>query len=308
MESIKQKSSEKALERESEIKLDEILNDPNNAFLSEHDNNLALIDNAPTAQEALSIAEELIWRRLEQTYRYQTITHIEGVDVELADVYGVKKRIDTIKEHQLQIGEGGDAFVVVDKSDMRELPPEVCYKFAKTESTPRGRNPLTYEAELQGDFFDIVTELTDSKITVPEAYYVAELGNDKMLAMEKLPAKSVDDILLGKGTLPDWLDLDVFCSELKSLIDVLHQKGLYHRDMHVGNVMIRQTEKEPEDGKWGYVIDFGLSGYGMEGLDPYKKEVAGELFTYNDDYVIIEEVSKSLSKYRERKGKSYAND
>lgn len=300
MESFELKAIEANQEQEAEKKLEEILEDPDNAFLTEHKMNLDRIEDAETAVEALRIAEELILKRLERTFEFRLLKPVEGMAVGPVNFEGIKRTIDSIKSHQELIGEGGDAFVVVDKNEIREFPPEICYKFAKAEQTPRGRNPMSYEAEIHGDFYEAAKEISNM-IGVPMPFYSTELGHDKIIAMEKLPAKSVDDVLRGMGGLPDWFDVDMFCDELKHVFDELHRRGLYHRDMHVGNLMITQSATPPEDGKWGYIIDFGLSGYGSENMDPYRKELAGQVFTYANDYDIIESVRRGLNDYRNRK-------
>ncbi len=300
MESVKSIEFEVNPEVEAEKKLDKILSDHENAFLIEHEANNSRIENAETYVEALQIAEELILKRLERTFHFKLMQSIDGVSTESINVRGIKKTIDSIKENKEQIGEGGDAFVVIAKNEIREFPPEVCYKFAKVEETPRGRNAMNYEAEIHDDFYKTVNELSNCHIGIPLPFYSVELGADKMIAMERLYARSIDDILRGMGSLPEWFKIDDFCDQLKELFAELHQRGLYHRDMHVGNIMIRQTPNEPEDGKWGYLIDFGLSGYGMEGMDPYRKEVADAVFTYADDNGIIEIVRHSLHEYQNR--------
>jgi serine/threonine protein kinase len=287
-------------EVEAERKLEATLESPENAFLFAHKQHISRIENAETAVEALRIAEEIIMRRLEATYKFHLLEPVEGVEVESIKLAVIKETLDSIKANQEIIGEGGDAIVVIDKSRISELPPELCYKFAKTEKTPRGRNPMSEEAILQGDFYEIANELSQYHIGVPRPFYMTELGHDKLIAMEKLPARSIEDILHGRGSLPDWFDIDKFCENLKRFLTELHARGLYHRDMHVGNIMVRQSPEEPEDGKWGYVIDFGLSGYGVENLDPYRKEVAGTSFTYADDDGIISEVHHVLHDYRNR--------
>tara|TARA_B100000508_G_scaffold138819_2_gene135660 strand:- start:9659 stop:10582 length:924 start_codon:yes stop_codon:yes gene_type:complete len=290
-------------EVQAERELETILDDPANAFLEAHPQNMAKINNAETAVEALAIAEGLILERLERTFKFDLVREVEGVETISVNLKGIKKVIDSIKENQRVIGEGGDAFVVIDKNEIRELPPEVCYKFAKEEKTPRGRSTMSQEADIHGEFYQAAGELEGSNISVPMPFYSTEIAQDKMLAMEKLPAKSIDDILRGMGSLPDWLDIDDFCEQLGEFLDAMHERGLYHRDMHVGNVMISQSEEPPEDGRHGFVIDFGLSGYGVQGMDPYKKEVAGSTFTYNQDHAIINPIRRQLNDYRVRNRK-----
>lgn len=298
MESIEQKEQILDPEIEAERKLEELLEDPDNAFLHEHKMHINRIENVETAVEALAIAESIIMKRLEATFKFNLIRPVEGVETDLVNLEGIRKTLDTVKANQEKIGEGGDAYVVIAKTEIKKFPPEVCYKFAKAEATPRGRNPMAYEAELQSDFYEQAQKLAELHIGVPEPYYSSELGHDKLIAMEKLPAKSVDDILRGIGSLPEWFDIDRFCDNLEKFLNALHEQGLYHRDMHVGNVMIRQSIEEPADGWWGYVIDFGLSGYGAENMDPYRKEMADMVFTYHKDDDIINEVRQALHRYQ----------
>lgn len=291
----------RTLEAEADDRLEALLADPEYAFLSAHPRNLARIEEAPTAIDALDIALDLIAERLQRTFEFRSIRSVEGVELTEVNLEGIRSVIDRIKDEQEVIGEGGDAIVVVSRNEVAELPPVVCYKFAKSEETPRGRNPLSVEAEIQGEVYDIAADRPDSAIGVPMPYYATEMGNDKLIAMEKLPARSVDDVLRGKGLLPDWFDVDVFCDQLQGFLDVMHERNLYHRDMHFGNVMIRQSAHYPEDGKLGYLIDFGLTGYGHEGMDPYRKEQAGEVFTYNNDYAIINKIRRDLKTFQLRK-------
>lgn len=303
MKSFESAPAVKIPEHEAEAELEAILEAEENAFLSAHPQNIQRIENAASAQEAVLIAKELINRRMEQTFQFKLLKEVEGVEAISASAQGVRKIIESIKANQEKIGEGGDAFVVVDKNEIKEFPPEICYKFAKEEQTPRGRNSMTGEAEIHGSFYRASTDLLNSKIGVPMPMYTTEMGKDKVLAMEKLPAKSVDDILRGMGRLPDWFEVEAFCDQLQEFLSHMHQKGLYHRDMHIGNVMVSQVIDMPEDGKWGYVIDFGLSSHGMEGMDPYKKEIAGTRFTYADDNGIIGQVRLELKNYQNRNGK-----
>ncbi len=282
----------------AEDELESLMEDPQNAFLVEHEANRIRIKDAPTYVEALEVARGLISKRESSVFKFHSLNETSDYKEKDLSAEGIKTVLDKIKKNQSLIGEGGDAYVVIDKSEIEGMPPEVCYKFAIAETTKRGRNPMKFEAVLQSDCRKIVLEL-EGKIGVPEPFSVTEHGRDTVFAMERLPALSIDDIMRGRGTIPEWFDVDVFCDELKAAIDFMHEKGFYHRDMHRGNVMMRQEREAPEDDKWGYIIDFGLSGYGLENLDPYEKTVAGERFTYGRDDGIVETVRQQL-KSRER--------
>lgn len=285
----------------AEKELQDLLEDSDNAFLTEVRSNKKFIDNTDSVT-ALAFVKDKIETRLRRTTEFKSISTLEGVKLLDVDFSALKRTVDNILANQVEIGRGGDAFVVIDKNEVRELPPEVCYKFSLTESTPRGRNSTKLEAELQGKFYESARELADSKIGVPVPFYSLEISNKKMIAMEKLPAKSIDDILRGKGTLPSWFDTDKFIDELKNILAHFHKNGLYHRDMHFGNVMISQSEDLSPDDKWGYVIDFGLSGHEQEETFAYQKQYAGNTFTYEPDYGILEMAKTELKKFQERQG------
>lgn len=286
----------------AERTLEAILDNPEHAFLVEIPRNLAAIEAAESAVEGLKIAQDLIDKRLERTFRFEPIGSIdpETFEVHAVSAEGTKRFLVDLIENNQFVGEGGDAFVLMADSDLIGLPPEVCYKIAKVEEVKRGRNPMTKEADIQSEVYALMKELETSKIGVPCPYYVVEIGAKKVMAMEKLPAKSVDDILHGRGSLPAWLDIDTFFDELEQFITAMHSLGVYHRDLHFGNVMIRQSAVAPEDGKWGYVIDFGVSGHGVGGIDPYIKETTGGTFTFNDDYGIVLTGRAELKKLKKR--------
>lgn len=287
-------------EDKAEIELEKLLANPEHAFLRQIPQNINAIDSAESYVDMLKIARSLILRRAEATFRFEPLAHVEGVEIVGASAENMLAFIENLRIKRQLVGEGGDAFVVMAENDLLDYPPEICYKISKEEQVKRGRNSTAVEANIQDEVFRLTGEY-EGKIAVPRPYYIAEVGSSKIIAMQKLPAHSIDDIQHGRGKLPDWFDIDEFCNELKSYLDMLHEHNLYHRDMHVGNVMIRQTKEEPEDGKWGYVIDFGLSGHSPKDMDPYKRESLGYTFTYNDDYAIIRAARVALEGVRKRK-------
>jgi serine/threonine protein kinase len=220
------------------------------------------------------------------------------VTLEGIDVHNIVKTIKTILANQHQIGEGADAVVVIEKNEIRHLPPEICYKIAKAEITPRGRNSMDVEAELQSIAYDALNS-PSSRIHVPQPFYQTDFGSIKLIAMEKLPAKTVDDILRGLGAVPEWLDIDEFCADLEAALDVLHAARVFHRDLHIGNVMLSQATEPPTSGPHGYIIDFGLSCLANEDFDPYYDEKSDRVFTYNNDYDIITKVKLALKSARD---------
>jgi len=303
-EGVSAPAVDKALtEKEAENMLHVLLQDPDNKFLLEIPKNREIVEEADSAIDALAYAEHQIYDRKHRTFRFENLISVEGVTPHSVDYDGMISTVERIMRGAREIGRGGDAFVVIDRNEMRSLPPEVCYKVALKERTPRGRNSISEEAEIQGKFYDVM-QSEKLPIGVPIPFYTLSIAEKKIIAMEKLHAASVDDVLRGRGELPVWFEVDSFCDALTKTIEKFHAHNLFHRDMHFGNVMITQGERPKADEKIGYIIDFGLSGSGIEDMDPYKKEVAGSLFTYDNDYGIVEKVRKVLHELRKRQ---YAN-
>ncbi|MFT7645187.1 MAG: serine/threonine protein kinase [Candidatus Paceibacteria bacterium] len=313
MESIETGEKAVDLEQVAEHKLNAILDNPDNAFLIEHSLNIDSIENAESSVESLRIAEEIIYKRLEAMSEVHRFALIEDFEKILVDLRGLKEKVDSVIAEQEMIGEGQDGYVLIAKSEVQEGFSEVCYKVAKrSKVNPRSKNSLSEEVKIHDDVYELNNELGDSCIGVPALLYSAKLDRIEFIAMERLPAKSMQDISDGDGVVPDWIDVEVFCRDLKKLIDKMHSKGLYHRDLHLGNIMVSQYSEPPEDGKSGYMIDFGLSAYVEEGEDPYSKKVKERNlvtdeyisrldFTYLNDDALITKVKKFLESQLESK-------
>ncbi len=285
-------------EKKAANQLDMLLSDPEYTFLH-YTKNMEQIENAASEQEALKIANDLIEKRESATMIVKVYGEngdtTENVESNSYMYKGLRRTLSELKQHAQEIGKGNDAVVVVATTEFVDGTYDVCYKFSKEPETPRGRNSMDVETELQNKFQNIVNDIPENSIGVPEAYYYTQIGNQKFIAMEKLQAKSIDNLRRGFGSMPTWVTerhIDQFIQDLINTIDICHQKGLYHRDMHLGNIMFTQSPTETD--KLGYIIDFGLSGHGQEGLDPYRKETNTETFTYKDDYGRINKVKEEL--------------
>lgn len=280
-------------ERAAARKLERLLDEY--PFLTEHPLTRQQIEAAESEVEALAIAEAKVKARLERTFRFRAAGSAEGAsEIEVA---GIKRIFEEIRSRSRSIGEGGDAEVFVAEIEKYNDVYEICYKVAKVEAMHKGRNTTEQELDMQGAFYETLSKAGSISVGVPEPYYFAELGADKVIAMKRLPARSIDDMRRGKATLPPWCTeahIDRFCDDLQRALDVLHSAGLYHRDLHYGNIMFSAESEEPQ--KLGYIIDFGVSSFGVEGLDPYRSEARGEVFTYDDDYGRIEGVRNELKR------------
>ncbi|MES2749054.1 MAG: AarF/UbiB family protein [Patescibacteria group bacterium] len=287
-------ASNKMTERQAEEKLDEILSNPEYSFLVTIPKNVEIINEAATAIEALHFVNSKIEERERRTFVLKKIEDVEGVEQGEISFQGFKKVFNRILNNKQSIGEGGDAFVYIAESELTNGTTALCYKFAKQIGKNLGRNSLEQELDLHVDFYKALKNF-DSSVKVPEPYYYCEFTSHKMIAMERLKARSVDDLLRGFGSMPAWVTeetVNTFCADIKKSLDYCHAKGLYHRDLHLGNLMFTQSPTPTPI--LGYIIDFGVSAVGQEGLEPYKSSDSRGTFTYADDYGRIEEVRSSL--------------
>ncbi len=283
----------------AERELEAILENPEYTFLNSIPANVKAIEAAETAVEALAIAKARIEEREKRTFTFKPVEDVEGVEEEELMYRGLQRTFKEITARRELVGEGGDAIVYVATEELRRGTTDLCYKFARQVGLHRGRNTMERELDIQAAFYDAVASLPGVRISVPEPMYYCEMGNQKMIAMEYLKAKSINDLQRGYGSLPAWLTeehIDLFCDELVRVLDHVHAKGLFHRDLHLGNIMLTQSQQEPP--VLGYIIDFGVSAFGQEGLSPYRDEVRGEIFTYDDDYGRIEVVRSELKRMR----------
>ncbi len=104
-----------------------------------------------------------------------------------------------------------------------------------------------------------------------------------VLAMERLDAVSIKDVIEKRAVLPTTFNFETFFKKLRVFISKMHEKGIYHRDLHEGNIMI-------DDNGNPCVIDFGKAarGFGDDVYDIDYRE-GGQLrkgkLTSDEEYV-----------------------
>lgn len=124
----------------------------------------------------------------------------------------------------------------------------------------------------------------------PYASEIIDLGKRKYLVMEQLNAVSVRDVLEGKEKLPESFDFESFFEKVETFLLKMHGVGVYHRDLHEGNIMIDKETGEP------YVIDFGTGIKTFSGDDePYKISIGvGEYFNLPKDEYMLKGVKEKV--------------
>ena len=159
------------------------------------------------------------------------------------------------------LGEGKSARVI---ASIRN--PGVCYKvFFPANVQPIGTNSISLEAEMQNAVGQVGEQYG---VRAPKYHYYIANETVRAIAMERLNAVSIIDVLMKKEVLPASFTIDLFFSALEQYMSMLNERGIYHRDLHGGNVLIDKDTAMP------YVIDFGHATKSIGGDEEvYKAEV-----------------------------------
>lgn len=151
------------------------------------------------------------------------------------------------KDHTgISIGEGFTANVIVPKEES-----EYCFKVILDTKSPqylRG-NDVEEEASILAELADLNKD--GARVPVPYYYFMDSESESAMYVMERLDAVTVHDVCVGNAKLPPNFSLPRFQKELEEFVAMMHRKGIYHRDLHMGNIMIDNKTGLPR------IIDFG---------------------------------------------------
>lgn len=188
-------------------------------------------------------------------------------DLDLEKIEGNEERIRQYREDLIDIvdyilkhnrdfiGEGMTAKVF-----SCPFSPNVCIKVVDESTISplyefKGMNSLKEE----GEFLYSVSRLNRGKTKVPIPIATFSIRNQdenksptQILLMETLDAVTVASVLDGDKDLPENFKFDSFMNELRVFIKNMHDLGVFHRDLHGGNIMIDKTTGDPR------IIDFGI--------------------------------------------------
>jgi len=198
-----------------------------------------------------------------------------------------KAKIKQIVEHpEYLVGKGSvsEVYALIENS-------QICLKITDPNETYgtinyelRGERPFFNSPHIEGGFLAELERL-DSDVRVPRAYYYgtvsvehpnAESSEVSVLAMEYLDAVSFENVFALKEDLPASFNLEPFFEKLEKFFEKMHDKNIYHRDVHEGNIMIDRKTGAP------YVIDFGTAAHGNE-EDVYIGSRRGALTKFKKD-------------------------
>ncbi len=145
------------------------------------------------------------------------------------------------------LGEGavGRVFAAIDKTDKREVALKVLR--AEMAKDPLQTDRFVREARL-------LMELQHTHLV--KGLRVAKEGETIFFAMERLPGRCLQDVLAEEQRLDEESALQVVV-EVAGALDLLHAKGLVHRDVKPGNIIWSEE-------RGAVLIDLGFAVAGNE--------------------------------------------
>ncbi|MDB5238583.1 MAG: hypothetical protein JWM46_853 [Candidatus Kaiserbacteria bacterium] len=212
------------------------------------------------------------------------MTDLKHLESDEGRIYATLARIGEAAEREdLYVGKGKAAKVFKDMKDSR-----VCYKSITNFEEYRLCNSIGNEAKYLEDLEDLVVD----GVRTPILYTVIDLPSVKVISMEYLEAMSIEDILAQGKALPENFDFDLFAKRLRAYMTAMHARHIYHRDMHMGNILIA-PDSSP------YIIDFGKAAFAITEESAYEaRDAAGvPMKPYARDELQLEKVLDHLKRY-----------
>lgn len=195
--------------------------------------------------------------------------------------------------------------------------------FTQSERINFGQSADVFRDPLNGCCYKVITRQSEALVSAEdEALFLMELQNIKskvrvpiplfsleatireeaagklvrksLICMERVEGVSLKEVMEGKMKLPESFDLPMFFNHLTEFVNKMNMEGIYHRDLHEGNIMVDLETGMP------WVIDFGLSRKKyLTDENPYETEinVKNKVFTFKNDLDEVRRVEKSLREH-----------
>ncbi len=198
----------------------------------------------------------------------------------------IESYIAEYKEDGAEIGKGRTAKVLTLEEDRA-----ICMKAV-----------FNKEISLNDSYkeMDFLDELSKKGYPVPKPLSVFKTGGEDYFFMETVASeKSPDGLSLADlvdknqiDKLPVNFDFKVFFEELDKIVDSMNKnEKIYHRDLHLGNIMIN-SEGLPS------IIDFGDAERVFGGEDPFRKiDGAGRLKIIHKDSDKVKKAYREVGSY-----------
>lgn len=228
---------------------------------------------------------------------FNKTAHIKSVEKieDTPETSEIQEKIKDLEENFLFVGEGGNAIVYTTENPAFE---KFCFKQLR-KNPQLNCNDIYREHDLQ-------VKATEQGVRTPLILLAIETDeNEKYIIMKKVNGHSVKDVLANNNLLATKFNYETFCKSLDEQIAKLHNKGkmtdgIYHRDLHLGNIMIDE-EGLP------VIIDFGTATEGTGSDFTYEESV--EMYNpktkryemvngyFKDDIEMIKNIKASLKQF-----------
>lgn len=189
--------------------------------------------------------------------------------VESKETEALLSCLNSLEIHAESIGEGGNADVLAIEGGPFS---KVCLKKAK-EKPQLVCNTIDRENELQG-------KARSAGVRTPLTLISIETDKGDFLIMEKIDGCTVEQLLMDSTKIPEGFSYEIFTKDLEEQVKRMHDAGIYHRDLHIRNVMVNEKALP-------VIIDFGTATEGT-GSDFTYEEIAT---SYNHSTKRYEQVS-----------------
>jgi tRNA A-37 threonylcarbamoyl transferase component Bud32 len=190
------------------------------------------------------------------------------------DLEVIKKYVDSVNEEALieclektlingeKIGVGNNAEII----QLQEPFRSICVKVVKKNPLVIV-NTLNEEFKFQQDVNNLGIKTPKSLLRVKNIH-----TNQEYLVMEKIEGFSFKEIIDNPLFDDKNFDLENIFKKITEMIELMHKNGIYHRDLHAGNIMYDTNNNTP------VIIDFGhaLKSYfsDPEPRDVYENQYA----------------------------------
>jgi serine/threonine protein kinase len=203
----------------------------------------------------LAFVQRMARRRREilapKPYESRNLVALDTVPPEVEELFG--KHFNEAVHDMSEIGRGYNGRILA--FDDEEAYKDTVYKVLIRPPVGK-QNDLLSEASYLADMHAAVSNSEESA-RVPKIHYLATRQNAKIIAMERVPGHSIEEIVKNKIPIPDDFDIDAAERACATLLERLHAAGIAHNDLRTGNIMLDLSARA---GASAYVIDAGNAG------------------------------------------------
>jgi hypothetical protein len=201
----------------------------------------------------------------------------------------LNEAIHTLDKRSREVDRGFNGRIMEYASKSEE--PNVVYKIL-IRSPIGEQNDLLSEASYLADLYAFAQDQTDMRVGVPRPFYCATITDARIIAMQKVPGVSIENVIDQKLPIPKNFDVDALEKELTEFAERLNATGFYHNDMREGNIMVNFDAAPNEP--YVYVIDTGNA------KKIYRKTEEERLFDKTSDRVNLVRAVEKLRAYKTR--------